>query len=94
MPGMKEPQHYREYYGVEIEKRYKAGSRKHKEYEMLMEVYEELYGWKKAKEAYAEAKKKEAVEKPIVPIKAINRVRGGLGKMLRESFNVVERRAA
>jgi hypothetical protein len=94
MPGMKEPEHYREYYGKDIEKRYKPGTRKWKEYQMLMEVYEELYEWKKAKEAYAKAEKKEAVERPIVPIEAIHRVRGGLGKMLRESFIVGEQRWA
>lgn len=93
LPGMKEPQYYRDYYGKEIEKRCKVGN-KRKEYEMLMQVYEEMYEWKKAKEVYDKAETKKALERPIVPFKAINRVCGGLGKTLRMSFGMGERRMA
>jgi hypothetical protein len=84
MLGMMDPKRYRELYGY----RFKPGTRKHREYELIMEVYEKLYGWKKAKEAYVNSKNNQGeTEKPVVPIEAIHSVRGLLGKILREEFD-------
>ncbi len=88
MPGMKEPEFYRKLYEERIKKKYKPGSRKWREYEEVMAVYEELYEWKKAAEAHGKTEIKKATKGPAVPVEAINRLRGGLGFSIRSSLNL------
>lgn len=92
MPGMKEPQYYRDLYQERIKRKYKPGSRKYREYEEVMAVYEELYEWKKAAEAHGKTEIKKATKGPAIPVEAINRLRGGLGHSLRASFKLDKRR--
>lgn len=85
-PEMKHPSHYESILGVKIRDKWPEHNRNFVEYKILMEVYNKLYEWKKAKEAYNKAETKEIEKKPVVPFGEINRIRGALGKILRASF--------
>ncbi len=65
-------------------KRYKAGGRRDREFQELVELFEELNEWKTAKEAYNKAKDKGKEEMSHLPIEAINRTRGKLGIIVRK----------
>ena len=83
-------------YAAPAYKKYKEGTNKHREFDDHLAIYEEIYGWIKAKEAYDKAKKKEVSQRPVVPTEAINRLHGKLGKDVRGTFasfisNVVEK---
>lgn len=75
-----------EEYRAKAQKKYKSGGRKIREFEELIEIFKELYEWHKAQEAYIKAEKKEVLERPIVPTEAIYRLRGELGKNIRDAF--------
>lgn len=66
--------------------KYKPDSRKMRELDEHLEIYGKLYEWQKAQEAYDKAEKKEAMERPVVPTEAIYRLRGQLGKNVRDAF--------
>jgi hypothetical protein len=65
--------------------KYKPGSKKMKEVDLLLEVYGEIHAWMEAQEAYNKSKKA-SKERPVVPVEAIYKLRGKLGKDVRKSF--------
>lgn len=67
-------------------KRYKADGRRMRDFQKHIEIFEELYEWQKAQEAYNKAENKKHAERPVVPSKAINRLCGRLGKDVRKAF--------
>jgi hypothetical protein len=71
--------------------KYKAGGRKMREFEELLGIFKELYEWQKAQETYNKAEVKETMERPVIPIQAINRLRGELGKNVRDAFKLANR---
>lgn len=82
--------------------RYRPGSRKMKKFVLLIETIERLYEWKKEKEAYQRAKSSEDKEiaksarRPHFPLEQLYKIRGELGKSLREAYwerEVLEKRA-
>lgn len=91
MPGWKEPGHYLNVYGSLAKQKYKEGSRKMREFEELLRVYGEIYKWKKAEEAFRGKKEEEQVERPAIPTEEIYRIRGDLGRVLRESFKLARK---
>jgi len=87
--GMAPPGYYRCLYEDRIKQRYKMGGRKHKDFEMLMERYEVLYGWKIAETAYKQTKEKALAQRPAKPVEAINCFRGELGRVVRRAFRML-----
>lgn len=86
IPGMKEAKHYRNIYESQALKKYGKNSRKMKDFNETLEIYEIIYEWKTAQEAYDNSKEKESFKRPVVPTEKIYRLRGWLGKELRYSF--------
>lgn len=85
---MKEPKYYRDLYEDLARKKYKPGSRKMREFESVMAVYEELYGWKVTEKAYQESQTKKIMERPVIPTKALNSLCGEMGTKLRSAFGL------
>ena len=96
MPGMKSAQYYQFMYEDRILARYGKDSRAWKEYELIMQAYEEIYEWTKAQEAYDKETKKEVLQRPVMAAETYHRVRGVLGKVLRnymdEAIRFTQRR--
>jgi|ERR1700733_12285582 len=69
--------------------KYKSEGRRMHEFMQLVDLFKELYGWKKAEENY---NKEKITQKPTPPIEKINSIRGKLGKELRNAFNLVKTR--
>ena len=55
-----------------------------------MKIYEDLYGWKKAQEAYRKAEKKEDAQRPVIPFASINSIRGKLGNDVAAVFDTIQ----
>jgi hypothetical protein len=85
MPGIKESTAYKHEYESAL-KKYGLNSRKMRDFNEILEINEKLYEWKKAQEAYDKATTKDISERPIAPLDSINRIRGILGKELRDAF--------
>ena len=83
MPGMKSAQYYQFMYEDRILARYGKDSRAWKEYELIMQAYEEIYEWTKAEEAYEREEKKKELSRPVMSAETFYRVRGKLGKVFR-----------
>ena len=83
IPGMKYPQYYKMMYEDRILARYGKDSRAWKEYELIMQAYEEIYEWTKAEEAYEREEKKKELSRPVMSAETFYRVRGKLGKVFR-----------
>lgn len=84
-PGL----HSRKYYEDRFLKaaRKKLGKRKMTEFYELLEICEKLYEWKTAQEAYNKTENQDLSKKPSIPFEAINRIRGRLGKNIRDAFS-------
>jgi len=61
------PKELRARYQKQVERKYKRDGKKWHEYEQLMQVYEEMYGWFEKKKAYERSENKEAQERPAFP---------------------------
>ncbi len=83
LPGMKEPEFYITRFHEKIEKKHSPGTNKHNEYLKLMEVYQELYEWKKIKEALRKSEEKESNEITSKSIETLHRMRSLLGRKFR-----------
>lgn len=80
-----EPEYLRnKYRGIP---KYPIGSRGWKEIQEILKVYEELYEWQLAQKAYNKATEKEILERPSLPIEAILRLNGFVGKNVRNAFS-------
>lgn len=67
-------------------RKYMPNSRRMKEFEKHVEIFEKLYEWTKAEEAYLNAEDKQAAQRPIIPAEAIYSLCGKLGKDIRGAF--------
>lgn len=74
-------------------KKYKVGGRRMSKFEELIEVFKELYGWQKAEGTYIEQEREKPkthmAQRPAVPVEAIHRLRGQLGKDVRCAFGSI-----
>lgn len=85
---MKSPEDMRKKLLRLAEKRYNTNSRNMRDLEILLNSYEEIYEWKKAKKAYDEAAKKELLERPCLSPETVHIFKGELGKSLRAFFRI------
>lgn len=78
----------RERYTPEMNRRYRIGGRKHREFDELLEIYGQINEWQKAKEAYDKAEDKKVAQKPDIPVAALYKLRGSLGRVVRRAFRL------
>lgn len=91
--GLENPEYYRQRYASEAQRRYKSGSRKMREFDKTLQLYEEIYEWKKTKEAYEKAADKAMATRPIIPYEAVYSFKGELGRDLRAFSKIHNSRA-
>lgn len=69
-----------------VKRKYKIDGRRSREFEQLVDIFERLYEWQKAQQDYRKEENKEMAQRPIVPTDAIGKLRGFLGKDVRQAF--------